>query len=231
MATCTLGFTLRQATSSDDLHEACAVRSQAYGHHMPELGDRFAEPDGLDRAHGTAVFLCRDKTTGRGTGTLRIQVSAFGPLLLENSLILPSWLAGMPRAEITRLSVLAGADPLTKLCLMKASYLFCLASQLRWMVIGARNDALIRNYRRLGFRDVLGPDDRVPLAHAGGLPHRMLAFDVVAAERAWAAAKHPLYTFMVETLHEDLQLFQPHRPVRLHQPQSQAQFRRLAAVA
>ncbi len=227
MATCKLGFTLRLATSSDDVSEACSVRAQAYGHHVPEMGGRFAEPDALDHAEGTAVFLCRDKTTGRGIGTLRIQPSAFGPLLLENSLILPNWLAGMPRAEITRLSVLAGADPLAKLCLMKASYLFCLASQMRWMVIGARNEALIRNYRRLGFKDVLGPDDRVPLAHAGGLPHRILAFDVSAAERTWVEARHPLYAFMVDTFHEDLQLFQAQRPLRLHQPQLQ----RLAAVA
>jgi hypothetical protein len=86
------------------------------------------------------------------------------------------------------------------------------------MVIGARNEALIRNYRRLGFRDVLGPDDRVPLAHAGGLPHRILAFDVTAAERTWAEARHPLYAFMVETFHEDIQLFQTRRATRQQQP-------------
>ncbi len=225
MASSTLGFTLQLAHSPDDLQEACAVRAHAYGHHVPEMGGRFAEPDALDHAEGTAVFLCRDKASGRGTGTLRIQLSAFAPLLLESSLILPSWLAGQPRAEITRLSVLAGADPLTKLCLMKASYLYCLASQQRWMVIGARNEALIRNYRRLGFKDVLGADDRVPLAHAGNLPHRILAFDVVCAERAWAATKHPLYTFMVDTFHRDLQLFQAPRTQRPALPQ------RLAAVA
>ena len=54
------------------------------------------------------------------------------------------------RAEITRLSAVAGADPLVKLCLMKASYLFCMATQIRWMVIGARNEALVRQYRSWG---------------------------------------------------------------------------------
>jgi hypothetical protein len=103
---------------------------------------------------------------------------------------------------------------LAKLCLMKAGYLYCLASQVRWMVIGARNEALIRNYRRLGFKDVLSPDDRVPLAHAGGLPHRILAFDVTSAERQWVAAGHPLYQFMVETFHPDLRLFQSPQPAR-----------------
>jgi len=215
MATGSLSFTLRLATSRDDLLEACAVRSKAYGHHVAEMGEKFAEPDALDHAEGTAVFLCRDKASGQGIGTMRIQASAFGSLLLENSLILPEWLAGQPRAEITRLAVRAGADPLVKLCLMKASYLYCLASQQRWMVIGARNEALIRNYRRLGFRDVLGPEDRVPLAHAGNLLHRIMAFDVMAAERSWAAARHPLYSFMVETCHVDLQLFHTGRAPRL----------------
>jgi hypothetical protein len=206
MSSCTLGFTLRLVASHGDLLDACAVRSQAYGHHLPEMEKRLAEPDALDQAEGTAVFLCRDKASGRATGTMRIQTSHFGALMMERSLSLPGWLASAPRAEITRLAVCVGADPLTKLCLMKASYLFCMVQQLRWMVIGARNEALIRNYRRLGFSDVLGRDELVPLAHTGGLMHRILAFDVSTAENAWAAARHPLYGFMVETLHEDLQL-------------------------
>lgn len=209
MTTTTLGFTLRIARTADDVQEACAVRSRAYGHHLPEMGARFAQPDALDHADGTAILLCRDKRTGEGIGTARIQLSSGGPLTLEQSLILPNWIAGKPRAEITRLAVLAGADPLAKLCLMKASYLYSIANQLRWLVIGARNEALIRNYRRLGFRDLLDPEDRVPLAHAGNLPHSILAFDVVAAERTWQAAKHPLYAFMVDTHHPDLQLFAP----------------------
>ena len=76
---------------------------------------------------------------------------------------------------------------------------------------GVRNEALIRNYRRLGFIDALGHDELVPLAHTGGLMHRILAFDVLAAERAWAAKRHPLYGFMVQTLHEDVLVELPQR--------------------
>lgn len=206
-----LGFTLRLAESRVDLLDACSVRAQAYGHHLPEMGQRLGEPDALDLAEGTSVFLCRDKASGRATGTMRIQTSRHGPLMMEGSLALPPWLAGASRAEITRLAVCVGADPLTKLCLMKASYLFCVAQHVQWMVIGARNEALIRNYRRLGFIDALGHDELVPLAHTGGLMHNILTFDVVAAERAWAAARHPLYGFMVQTLHEDLNVELPER--------------------
>lgn len=216
MSSCSLGFRLQPVASHDDLLAACAVRAQAYGHHMPEMRQRLAEPDAIDVAEGTTVFLCRDKASGRVTGTMRVQTSHAGPLMMESSVALPDWLAVAPRAEITRLAVAVGADPLTKLCLMKASYLFCMAQQVRWMAIGARNEALIRNYRRLGFVDALGRDEFVPLAHTGGLLHRILAFDVESAEGAWAAARHPLYVFMVGTRHDDLQLELPHSaPLRM----------------
>ncbi len=207
MTTCLLSFDVRIATRLDDLRDACRVRASAYGHHLPQMQQALAEPDTLDRRRSTVSLLCRDKSSHAPIGTARIQRNTQGPLQLESSVILPRWLADQPKAEITRLSVLPGADAQVRLMLMKAGYLYCLASQVRWMVIGARSDALIRIYRRLGFRDVLGPDDRVPLAHAGGLPHRILAFDVTAAERTWLAAKHGLYPFMIDTFHPDLQLF------------------------
>jgi hypothetical protein len=90
---------------------------------------------------------------------------------------------------------------------MKASYLFCMATQIRWMVIGARNDALVRQYRMLGFQDVFDDGRMVPLRHAGRLDHRVLAFNVTAAERTWREPRHPLYEFIFETSHPDIQLF------------------------
>jgi hypothetical protein len=200
-----LEFTLQVVSSTEDLIDACSVRAQAYGHHLPEMGRRLSEPDELDFAPGTSVFLCRAKSDGRATGTMRIQSSVGGPLLMEGSLSLPSWLCAAPRAEVTRLAVRVGADPLTRLSLWKASYQFCMANRLDWMVVGARNDALIRNYRRLGFVDVFGPDQLMPLAHTGGLPHRIMAFDNNSAKRRWGEPRHPLYQFVFETLHSDLE--------------------------
>jgi hypothetical protein len=80
-----------------------------------------------------------------------------------------------------------------------------MAHDLRWMVIGARNEALIRNYRRLGFVDVFGRDELMPLAHPGGVLHRILAFNASSAFRVWGEMQHPLYTFIFETEHDDLQ--------------------------
>lgn len=204
MSSCALGFRLEVVSSTQDLLEACAVRALAYGHHMPELAAQLAQPDELDFAAGTTVFVCRDKETGLVTGTMRIQSSTCGPLLMERSLNLPDWVACDTRAEVTRLAVRVGADPLTRLSLWKTSYQFCMANGLRWMAVGARNEALIRNYRRLGFVDVFANDQLMPLAHTGGLPHRILAFDNQAALRHWRETGHPLYPFFIETEHAEL---------------------------
>lgn len=205
MGHCELGFTLQLVSSSEDLIDACSVRAQAYGHHLPEMGRRLTQPDELDYAPGTSVFLCRAKADGRPTGTMRIQSNACGPLLMESSLSLPPWLNSASRAEITRLAVRVGADPLTRLSLWKASFQFCMANQLNWMVVGARNEALIRNYQRLGFVDVFRPDEMMPLAHTGGLAHRILALDTTSLQRSWGERRHPLYQFFFETLHADLE--------------------------
>lgn len=229
MSHCELGFVLELVSSSRDLLEACSVRAQAYGHHLPEMGHRLSEPDELDFAPGTSVFVCRDKANGRAVGTMRIQSNAFGPLLMESSLSLPPWLHGASRAEITRLAVRVGADPLVRLSLWKASYLFCMANRLDWMVVGARNEALIRNYRRLGFVDVFGPEQLMPLAHTGGLPHRIMAFENTSALRRWGESKHPLYQFVFETEHADLDVCTV--PASRRQPVNLSAFRQVPVLA
>ena len=206
MATSELSFTVRIARDGAELREACALRAQAYGHHLPGLAQSLAEPDAIDRWCGTRVLVCRDKASGALVGTARLQCHAGQPLPIEASLALPAALACQPRAEITRLAIRAGADPLLRPMLVKACYLAAVASQIRLLVIGARSPGLVRIYRGLGFTDLLGAGQQVPLAHVGGLPHSVLTFDVVAAERCWREGRHALYGFMVETWHPDLQL-------------------------
>ncbi len=207
MQTQSLSFKVRIARTRSELQAACRVRATSYGHHVPHLHAALMEPDLLDVDENTIVVLCADKISGEAVGTARFQTNAGGPLLIEHSITVPDKMRTDTRGEITRLSAVAGADPLVKLALMKASYLFCMATQIRWMVIGARSDALVRQYRRLGFADMFGDGRMVPLLHAGRLDHRVLAFNVTAAESDWRTTGHPLYDFMIETAHPDIQLF------------------------
>lgn len=219
MACASLSFTLRVARSTPELEAACAARSLSYGHHLPAMKASLASPDLVDLAPGTAVLVCTDKRHGLTVGTARVQVSTRGPLLIEQAIDLPEAMTGHARAEITRLSAVPGADPLVKLALWKAAYLYCQASQVRWMVIGARSEALVRQYRRLGFDDLHADGRSVPLAYAGGMPHHVLVFDSMTAERAWHTAKNGLYGFMIDTLHPDIDLFATAPPSVLLQQQ------------
>jgi hypothetical protein len=206
MSIATLPFTLERVQDEEGLLEAAAVRSLSYGHHVENLRERFAVPDDIDYATGTTVLLCRDKKSGEAVGTVRIQTSHRGRLLIDPCVELPPNMRSQPRAEMTRLSARPGADPLVKIALWKAILLFCQVEQVRWMIIGARNDALVRAYRSLGFRDVY-PDSRlVNLPYAGDLPHRILALDVNAVERTWHETKNRMYGFFFELEHPDISL-------------------------
>ena len=213
MTTAHLDFTVRIASAERDLADVAQLRASAYGHHLPGMAQALAMPDAADTAPGTTVMVCRDKASGQAIGTARIQRNHPHPLPIEASIELPAGLAALPRAEITRLAIAPGASSLVRPMLVKACYLAAVASQVRLLVIGARSPALVRIYRGLGFDPVHDGAGPVPLAHAGHLPHHVLAFDVVAAERRWHGGRHPLYTFMVETWHPDLHLLAEPQPV------------------
>jgi hypothetical protein len=215
-----LGFTVRVAVLESDLMAACAVRSAAYGRHLPQLARAFAKPDDLDRRPDVRVLIAWSKETGAAIGTARITTNSYEPLAIQSSIELPPAMRGASLAEITRLAIQPGiADPSLKLALFKASYISALTLQIRWLVIGARSPALIRDYSRLGFCDVSPGGMATPLAHAGGLEHRILAFDVLGAERTWYGVQHPLYEWMVGTLHTDIDLLP--RPLWRTAPQWQ----------
>jgi hypothetical protein len=233
MTTAHLDFTVSLASDLQCLRQACALRALAYGHHLgdrPAMAQALAEPDATDLASGTAVLVCRDKASGEVIGTARIQRNHPRPLPIEDSIVLPPALAGHARAEITRLAIRPGADALVRPMLVKACWMYAVAAQIRTLVIGARSTALVRIYKGLGFTDLLADaagTRQVPLAHAGGLPHNVLCFDVVAAERHWFAARHALYNFMVETWHPDLHLLPD--SAAAFRPAPAPRFRRAAA--
>lgn len=194
------------ASTEAELTQACVVRKVAYGHHLgDEAVTGFSSAEALDRAPGTVVLLCRDKLTGEAVGTARINVGHEAhALLIERHVILPRQIASRLRAEVTRLAVLPGAHGLVKLCLMKAVYHYCLANGIDWLVIAARNNALGRAYRGLGFKDFLAPGQMMPLAYAGNLPHYIFTMDVPGAEPAWRQSGHRLLGFMMDLSLQDL---------------------------
>ena len=202
----TLPFTVRVVRDRQELMKAVHIRQAAYGRHLPEFARSLNLPEDLDLRPGVAVLLAESKLDGAPLGTMRIQTNRYQPLALEQSLTLPAALAGRPLAEAARLGVTEQrVGRMVKTVLFKAYFQYCQAAGIEWMVIAGRAP-IDRQYERLLFDDVYPGMGYVPLGHAGGLPHRVMSFEVGSAERRWAAACHPLYDFIFETTHPDIRL-------------------------
>jgi hypothetical protein len=200
-----LPFTVRIVRSEAALFKAVAIRQAAYARHMPALAERLGAPETNDHDEGSVVLLAESKLDGAPMGTMRIQTNRFEPLSIEKGVELPKWLKNKSQAEATRLGIdLGRTGRLVKTVLFKAFFLYCRETNIDWMVIGARSP-LDRQYEALLFQDLF-PGQYIPMRHFNNIPHRVLAFEIATAEERWANANHPLFDFMVNTFHPDLDL-------------------------
>jgi hypothetical protein len=199
-------FTVRIVSNEEQLSKAVGIRHAAYARHVPMVAAQLTAPESLDHDPGTVVLLAESKLDGSALGTMRIQTNRYRPLALEQSVELPDWLQGKSLAEATRLGVAEGRiGRVVKTALFKAYYQYCLFAGVEWMVVAGRAP-LDKQYERLLFKDVFLGGGFIPMRHAGNIPHRVLAFDVAAAERNWAAANHPLFDYVFRTYHPDIDL-------------------------
>jgi len=199
-----LPFRVRIVRSEEDLEKAVMIRHTAYGRHVPELAALLEKAESGDSEPGSVVLLAESKQDGSPVGTMRIQTNRYRRLAVEQSVELPSWLQGTSQAEATRLGVTNNRmGRLVKTALFKAYYQYCLLQEIEWMVITARSP-LDRQYEALLFQDVLPGGGFIPMRHVGNIPHRVLAFNVELADYNWRQAKHPLYGFVVQTSHPDI---------------------------
>lgn len=202
-----LPFSVKAVRTDEQLQKAVAIRAEAYMRHVPRLGEILKEPENLDKSTDAIIFLAENKIDKEPLGTIRIQTNFHAPLALEASISIPRNLQGRPAAGVSRLAVKAGPKGrLVKLALFKALHRYCLAKQIEWIFIGAR-PPLDQSYLDLGFQDMNSDGALVPLNSAAGVPHRIMCFEVFTAERRWHTLSHPLYVFMGERYHPDIEIF------------------------
>jgi hypothetical protein len=198
-------FTIRVVTSEADLKKTVAVRRSAYGRHVPEFGTRMTVED-ADRSISSTVLIAESKLDDAALGTIRIQTNDVAPLAVEHSVALPDWCKTGRLAEATRLCVANGrSGRMVKMMLFKALFMFCEEREVDWLIVTARSP-IDREYQSMFFDDVFEPGQFIPMAHVGGLPHRIMAGQVSVARQRWNEAKHPLYRFVFETQHRDIDL-------------------------
>lgn len=204
-----LPFSVRLVSCMDDLLKAVHIRQAAYARHLPEFAKALGLPEAADYEEGTVILLAESHLDGSPLGTMRVQTNRFKPLTLEQSIDLPGWMQNQSLAEATRLGVTNDkVGRLVTTVLFKAFFQYCQFAGIDWMVITARSP-VDRQYQRLLFSDVYPDRGYIPMRHVNGLPHRVMSFEVDAAEALWHAARHPLFDFIFRTQHPDIQV-QPH---------------------
>ena len=201
----TLPFVVRMA-SQDDLQDVAVLRSNAYGKHIPDLGARLRYPEESDYELGCEVMVARSKFDGSLLGTLRTHANVFKPLPLQASIHLPVQYQGERMVEATRLCVKGSPNSsLVRNALFKALFQYCYSQNVRWMMAAGRRP-VDRIYDALMFVDIGEPGVFHPMAHAGNVLHRVMSFSPAHAKAGWKACQHPLYGFVFETQHPDIDL-------------------------
>lgn len=197
-------FTVRQASRPGDLKRAIDLRHLAYARHMPEFAQALKAPEQDDLADGVVVLIAESKLDGSVIGTLRIQTNLQAPLNMEQSLVLPVWLAGKTSAEVRRLAVAPGSSGrLVKMALLKAVYLYCVQQDLDWILVAARSP-LDRMYEQLTLEDVLDGKTFIPLPRENNVAHRVLGARISELPSRFAAVRHPLHDFFFVKRHPDI---------------------------
>jgi len=200
-------FKIRIVRNEEQLLRAVHIRAEAYERHWPNLYGQLQSPELQDRDPTSLIFLAEDKHNGHPVGTMRVETNLFTPLPLGPSVVLPTLMQRQTIAYVTRLGVKQGSEgSLVKLALFKSLHRYCIAKQLAWMLVGIRPPG-DRDYVRLGFSDVNENSAPVPIGSSGGIPVRLMNFEVMTAERRWSQSKNPLYKFMFSDFHPDIEIF------------------------
>lgn len=209
-----LPFTIKRVETAEDMRKAVQVRHAAYARHIPEFAATLVDPELSDYDSHSIVLLAESKLDGSPLGSTRIQTNLGGPLHLEDSVVLPGWLAGQRLAEVTRLGIDEGrVGRIVKIALIKACFEYCEQLGIDHAVVTGRAP-IDRQYEQLMFRDVFEDKAYVPLRHVGNIAHRVMAFEIATGEARWRAAGHPLLKFFKLTSHPDIDIARKVEPAR-----------------
>jgi hypothetical protein len=206
-------FRVRLVRTSEQLFKVGRVRSEAYSKHLTAVRASDQGIDLQDQDPNTISIYCENVVSEVPAGSLRISIADETILPIQRAFLLPPEMLGTRIAEITRLVIPPSRkSKFIKSLLFKALFQYCVAMQVKWMIVGAR-PPLDLEYLALDFSDLTKTSGYIPIEHAWNLPHKVLAFEVMTAERRWHQLEHPLYDFMFKRTHKEIEVFNSVTPM------------------
>jgi len=202
-----LPFTIRLVSSQDDLERVCLQRALAYGRHQPDLVTRLtlSKPETEDLREDVLILMAESKETGEVVGALRLQTNLNQPLRFETELDLPERFRNKHLLEAGRMTVRNGPEGRMVLpALVKAAFEISYRVGIDFSLLIGRAP-IDRMYHAMQFQDVFDGEKVVTSAQPG-VPVTLFYMDMPQADPRWIAAECPLYGFMAQTLHPDIDI-------------------------
>lgn len=200
-----LPFRIRIASSDEDIHKAVAVRTQAYGRHVPGMETVLKDPEPDDYRDDAVLLIAESKEDGQVLGSLRLITNATHPLHLEQEVALPTAFKGCRLLEAWRLTVLNNEQArMVAAALYKSLFEISLRCDIDYVLVAAR-PPVDRIYRSMQFKDALA-GEKLVLSNTLNIPHGLYYIPVREAATLWRIAKWPLYPFMALTKHPDIEI-------------------------
>jgi len=191
----------------DQLDAVVAVRREAYGSRLQALADQVGRPEDFDFNHEAVILLLEDRINGKPLATTRLNTGkSLLPIMADMEL--PGFIADNQIGYVSRMAIVGEAmkKPEIRILMDKAVFQLCWAKQIRNMLIFAVVPRQ-RIFMSRGFKDIF--EDRLPRhpAFLNRVPIRALAMDVVTLERHWREMNHPMYEFIFNTFHPEIEVF------------------------
>lgn len=202
-----LPFRVRIATSERDIQRVCEHRGQAYARHQPSLVERLSLglPEADDLRDDVVLVMAESHEDGSILGSLRLSTNINTPLRFEREFDLPARFHGKSMMEAGRMVTQNG--PLGRMvvpAMIKVTSLVSHRVGVDYVMLIARAP-LDRMYKAWQFEDVF-QGEKVVTSAQPGVPVTLFFMDIEQVDHRLRVAQCPIYKFMAETHHPDIDL-------------------------
>lgn len=202
-----LPFRVRIAKSAEDIQRVCRHRGDAYARHQPDLVQRLSlrEPEADDLRDDVVLVMAESHEDGSILGSLRLITNINTPLRFEREFELPERFRNRSLMEAGRMVTQNGVHGrMVVPALIKVTSEVSHRCGADFVMLIARAP-LDRMYKAWQFEDLYN-GAKVTTSAQPGVPVTLFFMDIAQVDHRLRAANCPIYHFMAETHHPDIDL-------------------------
>lgn len=202
-----LPFRMRVAKSREDIERICQHRGEAYSRHQPDLVNKLTlhRPEADDLRDDVVLVMAESHEDGSILGSLRLSTNINAPLRFEKEFDLPERFKKRSLLEAGRMVTQNG--PMGRMvvpALIKVTSEVSYRAGIDYVMLIARAP-LDRMYKAWQFED-LYDGEKVFTSAQPGVPVTLFFMDIPQVDHRLRAGQCPIYQFMAETHHPDIDI-------------------------